>query len=137
VRENESAEANAALVRRLFDEVYNAGRLDVADEPSPRVREPQPTPPRGARTGGIKAAAGMQRRALPDQVTIDDLIAQGDRVAVRGRDIGTHTGEPYAGIEATGQRFEITWIDIFRVEDDKLVEAWLEIDVSFRRQLEA
>jgi predicted ester cyclase len=140
VTENDSAEANAALVRRLFDEVYNAGRYDVADE---LIAEAYVSHNRlhleVLGPEGIKAAARMQRRAFPDQVTIiDDLIAQGDRVAVRGRDVGTHTGEPFAGIEATGKRFEITWIDIFRVEDDRLVEAWLEIDVGdFRRQLEA
>lgn len=86
---------------------------------------------------GIKATARAQRAAFPDQETIiDELIAEGDKVVVRGRDRGTHTGTAFAGIEARGRRFEITWINIFRVEGGKLREAWLEIDVEgFRRQL--
>jgi len=80
---------------------------------------------------GIKAAARAQRAAFPDQETIiDEMIVEGDLVAVRARDRGTHTGAPFAGIEPRGNRFEITWIDIFRVRDGKLREAWLEINVA-------
>jgi predicted ester cyclase len=134
-----SEAANAAIVRRLFDEVYNAGRYDVADEliaegyVSHNKLDLEVLGPEG-----IKAAARTQRAAFPDQVTIiEDVIAQGDKVVVRGRDVGTHSGEPFAGLEASGNRFEVTWIDIFRVEDGKLAEAWLEIDgTDLRRQLE-
>jgi predicted ester cyclase len=64
------------------------------------------------------------------------MVAEGDKVVVRGRDRGTHSGAPFAGIEPRGNRFEVTWIDIFRVEDGTLREAWLEINVAaFRSQL--
>jgi steroid delta-isomerase-like uncharacterized protein len=133
-----NADANKALVRRLFDEVYNQGRVEAADELiaqgyiSHNRLELEVLGPEG-----IKHAARTQRAAFPDQVSvIEDLIAEGDKVVVRGRDAGTHSGGPFMGIPASGRRFEITWIDIFRVEDGKLAEAWLEIDTEeFRRQL--
>lgn len=131
-------EANKALVARFLDEVYNRGRLEVADE----LVADDYTSHNGLGIEvlgpeGIKAAARAQREAFPDQETIvEDLIAEGDHVVVRGRDRGTHTGAPFAGIEASGNPFEITWIDIFRVREGKLREAWLEIDTAaFRRQL--
>jgi steroid delta-isomerase-like uncharacterized protein len=85
---------------------------------------------------GIKAAAVAQRTAFPDLHTvIDDMVAEDNMVVVRGHDTGTHVGT-FLGLPGTGRRFHVTWIDIFRVEDGKLAEAWLEIDVgAFRRQL--
>ena len=129
---------NKRLVARFLDEVYNRGNLAVADElvthdyTSHNQLEIEVLGPEG-----IKAAARAQRAAFPDQETIiDEIIAEGDLVAVRARDRGTHSGAAFAGIEPRGNRFEITWIDIFRVRDGKLREAWLEINVAeFRRQL--
>jgi steroid delta-isomerase-like uncharacterized protein len=131
--------ANKSLVSRFLDEVYNKGNYDFADtavaadyishnELSIEVLGPD----------GIKRAALAQRTAFPDLVTsIDDLIAEGDKVVVRGHDTGTHQG-PFMGIPPRGNRFTITWIDIFRIQDGKLAEAWLETNVaSFRRQLGA
>jgi steroid delta-isomerase-like uncharacterized protein len=131
--------ANKSLVSRFLDEVYNKGNYDFADaavatdyishnELSIEVLGPD----------GIKRAALAQRTAFPDLVTsIDDLIAEGDKVVVRGHDTGTHQG-PFMGIPPSGKRFTITWIDIFRIQDGKLAEAWLETNVaSFRRQLGA
>jgi predicted ester cyclase len=133
-----SAEDNKRLVRRLFHEVYNRGLYEVADELiadayvshnklSLEVLGP----------AGIKRAAKMQREAFPDQVSVlEDVIAEGDRLVVRGRDTGTHTGTSFMGIPPSGRRFEVTWIDIFRVANGRLVEAWLEMDTEdFRRQL--
>jgi predicted ester cyclase len=133
-----TASENKALVARFLDEVYNRGNLDVADElvaddyTSHNRLEIEVMGPEG-----IKATARAQRAAFPDQESIlDALIAEDDLVVVRGRDRGTHTGAPFAGIEPTGRYFEITWIDIFRVEGGKLREAWLEIDTAaFRAQL--
>jgi predicted ester cyclase len=132
-----STSQNKALVTRFLDEVYNKGNLDVADELvtanylshnelNLEVLGPE----------GIKSAAIMQRSAFPDLVTtIDDLIAEGDKVVVRGHDEGTHQGE-FMGLPPSGARFMITWIDIFRIKEGKLVEAWLETNVdSFKRQL--
>jgi steroid delta-isomerase-like uncharacterized protein len=132
-----STEANKALVRRMFEEIYNQGRYEIADELFAEnyvshnglgmtVMGP----------GGIKQVAAMQRAAFPDQhSSIEDLIAEGDKVVVRGVDRLTHQGK-FLGYPPTGKTFDITWIDIFRVENGKLAEAWLEIDMeNFRKQL--
>jgi steroid delta-isomerase-like uncharacterized protein len=132
-----STARNKALVSRFLDEVYNKGNLDVADELvaadylSHNELDFEVLGPRG-----IKDAAIKQRSAFPDLVTtIDDLIAEGDKVVVRGHDEGTHRGE-FMGLPPSGARFKITWIDIFRVNEGKLAEAWLETNVeSFKRQL--
>ena len=128
---------NNALVRRSLDEVYNRGNLQIADELvaadyvshnelNIEVLGPQ----------GIQNAAVTQRSAFPDLVTtVDDLIAEDDKVVVRGHDQGTHMGE-FMGLAPTGKRFTITWIDIFRIQDGRLVEAWLETNVeSFKKRL--
>jgi predicted ester cyclase len=131
-------EENKALVRRFLDEVYNRGHLDVADAlVAPGYVSHNKLGIEVLGPSGIKAAAREQRAAFPDQESlVDDLIAEGDLVVVRGRDRGTHSGTPFAGIPARGHPFEVSWIDIFRVEGGKLSEAWLEMDVEwFRRQL--
>jgi len=132
-----STEQNKSLVKRFLDEVYNKGNYDVAyelvapdyvshNELNVEVLGPE----------GIKRTAQLQRRAFPDLLTsIDDLIAEDDKVVVRGHDEGTHLGT-FMGLSATGRRFAITWIDIFRIHNGRLVEAWLETNVeSFRKQL--
>jgi predicted ester cyclase len=125
-----------ALIRRFFDEVNNRGNLAVADEVVADASRSHNGP--GIEVlgpAGAKAVANAQRAAFPDQdSTINDLILEGDKVVVRGHDIGTHVGT-FMGPPGTGRHFHITWIDIFRVENGKLAEAWLEIDVgAFRRQ---
>jgi predicted ester cyclase len=131
-------DANKALVVRFLDEVYNMSNLAVADElVAPDYTSHNQLAIEVLGPEGIKKAAREQRAAFPDQESlIDDVIAEGDKVVVRGRDRGTHSGAPFVGVAASGRRFEITWIDIFRVEDGQLREAWLEIDTGrFRRQL--
>ena len=130
-------EQNKQLVSRFFEEVYNKGNYAFADSVVAadykshnrlgfEVLGPE----------GIKKAARAQRDAFPDQRSeILDLVAEGDKVVVRGRDTGTFTA-PFMGIEPSGRRIDITWIDIFRIENGKLKEAWLEIDAGeFKRQL--
>lgn len=130
-------EANKALVRRFLDEVYNRGNFAVADE----VIAAKYTSHNGLGIDvlgpeGIKATAMAQREAFPDlRSEVVQLVAEGDYVVVRGQDTGTHLG-PFMGLQPSGRRFRVTWIDIFRIENGQLQEAWLEIDVgAFRRQL--
>jgi predicted ester cyclase len=135
-----SVEENKVLLRRFFEEIYNKGNLAVADELvaegyiSHNELDIQVLGPQG-----IKRAATLQRDAFPKlHTTIEDLIAEWDKVVVRGKDTGTHTGTEFVGIPAKGRRFALTWIDIFGIEDGKLLEAWLETNVeSFKRQLGA
>ena len=78
------------------------------------------------------------RTAFPDlRFTIDDQIAEGDKVCVRYRVQATHT-EPFQGIPATGKRIAYSGILIYRVEGNKVAEQWTEFDLlGFLRQLGA
>jgi steroid delta-isomerase-like uncharacterized protein len=126
-----SAEENKAAVRREVEELYNhTGNLDVADEIfSPDYVSYEPT---SGETRGIEGArqfAATFREAFPDlQCTIDDMVAEGDKVVMRFRGSGTHQGETEAFGPATGKRMEMTGITIKRLSEGKIVEAWTNFD---------
>ena len=119
-------EANKAIIRRLIEEVLNQGRLDVinvlfaADFVDRSTAEQTPGPE------GVKQFVSAVRVGFPDLlVSIDDLLAEGDKVVIRTTWQGTHQGI-YAGREPTGKRVRRTMIQIFRLADGKLVEEWNE-----------
>jgi predicted ester cyclase len=87
--------------------------------------------------GFERVIAGL-RRGVPDiRFTLEDLVADGDRVAVRWSWRGTHRG-PFAGFEPTGKTLENKAIAIYRVENGKIVQAWLESDrLGFLQQVGA
>lgn len=67
--------------------------------------------------------------AFPDLThKVETQIAEGDRVATRGRIVGTHKGE-FQGIPATGKKIDISFIEIHRIEDGKIAEEWPQMDV--------
>jgi steroid delta-isomerase-like uncharacterized protein len=73
---------------------------------------------------GIKQFYATLRAAFPDiHFTIEDQIAEGDRVVTRWTARATHTGE-YQGIPPTGKQFSLTGIDIDRIANGKVVECW-------------
>jgi predicted ester cyclase len=75
-----------------------------------------------------KRAASDYRQAFPDlRVSVEDLIAEGDRVAARLRVRGTHLGE-LDGIAPTGRRVDCTGIVISRIEEGKIAEDWANFD---------
>src|SRR5690606_15339076 len=105
-------EANKALVRRLFAEVFDRGDLDAADR---LVREDyvQNNPTVAPGRAGLKAFVADLRRAFPDiRLEVADLIAEGDRVVARVVGRGTHLGE-FQGLAPTGRTFCASSIDIF------------------------
>jgi len=137
VSQSTTEETNANLVRYFFEEVYNKGNFAVADSLiAEKYTSHNKLNIEVIGPDGIKQAAAAQRSAFSNWKTVlDDVVAQGDKVVVRGHDEGNFTSD-YMGIEATGNHFYITWIDIFRIENGKLAEAWLEIDTQdFRKQL--
>src|SRR5262245_20747143 len=124
------SEANKALVRRLYEEVYNQENLDVVDElcaPNfishmPYVSQPTPGP------AGWKQAIVQWHRAFPDtHQTLETMIAEGDTVAVRWTFRGTHRGT-FLGIAPTGRQMTTTGISCFRLANGKIVEEWIEWD---------
>lgn len=76
------------------------------------------------------------REAFPDlRTTIEDVIVEGDRAVVRGTDRGTPSAD-FMGHPATGREVVSTWIEIFRLQDGKAVEGWVEADLRrFEQQL--
>jgi predicted ester cyclase len=74
----------------------------------------------------------MVRAALPDVTATPDMdliVAEGDKVVVRGTIAGTHTGVDFFGVPASGKRLAWTGIDVSRVVDGKIVERWLNADI--------
>ena len=134
-----SAEENKAVVRREVEELYNhTGNLDAADEIfAPDYVSYEPT---SGETRGIEGArqfAATFREAFPDlECTIEDMIAEGDKVVMRFRGGGTHQGDTEAFGPATGKRMEMTGITIKRLSGGKIVEAWTNFDaLGMMRQL--
>lgn len=123
------SEENKALVRRVYEQVWNNKDLDALDElfaPDIVNHEAPPGLPPGIE--GSKAYLGMFMSAFPDtQMTIEDQIAEGDKVLTRWTATGTHTGE-LMGIPATGKQVTVTGLDLSRIAGGKVVEAWGQFD---------
>jgi steroid delta-isomerase-like uncharacterized protein len=135
-----STEANKALARQLIEEVFNQGNVSLVDElVAPGFIEHEEMPP-GTPTGsdGNKAATAMLRSAFPDfKATIEDMVAEGDKVALRLTWSGTHEGE-FMGLPPTGKRFSIPVFDILRMDGGKIVEHWGQMDrMAMMQQLGA
>ena len=125
-----STEQNKASVRRLMEEVFNRGKTSLVDELfAPDFVEHEELPP-GIPPGreAVKQLPAIFRSAFPDfKVTIDDVIAEGDKVAVRSTWSGTHKGE-FMGIAPTGKSVSFGVFDIIRIAGGKFVEHWGQMD---------
>ena len=114
------------LIQRLFNEGFNDGKLAVVDELFHPDFVDRSTPDQLPGIQGVKDYILMVRTGFPDIfITIDDLIAEGDRVVVRTTWRGTHLGE-YEGMMPTGKRVTRTMIQIFRIVNGRLYEEWVE-----------
>lgn len=124
-----STEANKSLVRRGFEQGMNKRNLNVFDEilaPS-YVNHDMPTPQPGP--AGMKQVLAMFTGAFPDmQITISAVLGEGDAVATRGSWKGTHRGE-FMGIPATGKAVDVKFMDMWRFENGKAVENWVQMDM--------
>ena len=125
-----STEQNKALVRRMVEEVFNRGNTRQVDEfLAVDFVEHEVLPP-GVAPGreGVKQLAAMIRSAFPDfKATIDDLIAEGDKVVLRMTWRGTHKGA-FMGVPPTGKSVAFGVFDIIRIADGKFVEHWGQMD---------
>ncbi len=123
------SEENKVLIRRFFEEVWNEKNLDAIDELIAAEQIDHSLPP-GLPAGreGAKTFIGMYLNAFPDtKMTIEDVVAEGDKVVTRWIATGTHTGE-LMGIPATGKQVTVTGLDINRYSDGKSVEHWGQFD---------
>ena len=115
-----SIEENKKLVRRYCEEVADQGNLDLIDEffaPDPSYGPDY--------LENFKRKRAESRAALSDiSFDIEDMIAEEDKVVVRGTARAIHDRGEWLGMAPTGNRLKETVIDIFRVEKGKIVELW-------------
>ena len=118
-------DANKALIRRIFEEVIPAGDpTAMRDLVAPDFLDHDPLPGQPAGAEGAEYVVSTMHTAHPDlQFTIDDLVAEADRVTIRWTLRGTNTG-PMLGRPPSGQPVELAAIVIFRIADGRLAERW-------------
>ena len=128
-----SAEENKAIIREHLDVLFNQHRVDRTDETvAPDYIDHRPLPGQAPGLEGAKQKWAMYIAALPDlRVTIEEMVAEGDKVAVRWMAEGTHRGELF-GIPPTGKYIQGEGISIYRLADGKIAEQreqsdWLEL----------
>lgn len=130
-------EENKGTVRRIVEDLFNTGDTGIADEvfvvdyvdrtaSHPGMRGPD----------NVKRFIGEWRTAFPDtRSVVDDIVAEGDRVAARWTTRATHRGE-FMGVAPTGRRVVVGWFGMFRLSGGKVVESWDTFDVlEMTRQL--
>jgi steroid delta-isomerase-like uncharacterized protein len=120
-----STEDNKALIRRFYDEVFNKKNRAAIDEFFAPDHVDHTLPPGlPVDTEGTKQAIAMTLSGFPDlRVTIEDMIAEGDKVVIRFTTHGTQQGT-LGGIPPTGKQVAVSTIEITRIEGGKIVEDW-------------
>ena len=118
-------EANKALIRRVFEEVIPAGDpASMRELMDPDFLDHDPLPGQPAGGAGGEYVVSTMHTAHPDlRFTIDDLVAEADRVTIRWTLRGTNTG-PLLGRPPTGQPVELAAIVIFRIAAGRIAERW-------------
>lgn len=114
---------NESIYRRIIEEGFNHGRLEIADE---LIAVGAVEHQRGSADGpeGLKRTIKILRSAFPDfTITISELVAVGDKVWVMQKGGGTNLGS-FAGQPPTGRKAFIDVIDVCRFENGKVVEHW-------------
>jgi predicted ester cyclase len=129
---------NKELVRSFIQDLFtdgDAGAVERYLDPS-FVNHDLPFPGASRRRDGMQLAADMFRRACPDwHSDVEQLVAEGDLVVERFTASGTHRGE-LMGVPPTEQTIVLTGIQVFRVEGDRIVERWGQLDqMGLARQL--
>lgn len=113
---------------RLYELVNTGDVAAIGDLVASAYVEHDPLPGQGEGREGVIDRFSILVEALAPHFTIEDVVAESDRVVVRWTNQGTHVGE-FAGIPATGGTFTIAGIDIYRVDDDGLLaEHWHVVD---------
>ena len=124
-----SAKENKDLIRRYFVAIDRPNPSpDILDEfLDPEIVAHDPVPGFSGDLGGLKKLFTMFQRSTPGYHTVDDLIAEGDKVAGRVTGYGTHEGE-LLGIPRTGKEIRMSGLVIWRIKNRKIVETWVQND---------
>lgn len=123
-----TAQENEAVAHRWHMDLFQAGKLEAADEilASNFIAHVN-----GQEVPGVEGARQLAtaiRSAFSDiRITHHDAIVAGDRVAIRWTVDGTHSGD-YMGVAPTGRHIRIEGIELFHLRDGKLAEAWIDFD---------
>ncbi|HEX9422483.1 MAG TPA: ester cyclase [Pyrinomonadaceae bacterium] len=132
MQEQSTLEENKALLRRWFDEVWNQGHAEAIDEMfaadgvAHGLSDDAEKPLKGP--GNFKPFHDVFRGAFPNiEVVVEDMIAEGDKVAARCSVRGKHVGD-HLGVAASNAPVDFTGIAIVRIKDGKIVEAWNNFD---------
>jgi steroid delta-isomerase-like uncharacterized protein len=132
-----SVDENKALARRAWDEIFNQRNLDFFDAVSVADAIWHEPEREYQGTEELKQVSAGFLEAFPDlNVTVEDVLAEGEQVAVRWTQRGTHQGEMERLGPPTGRSFELEGITIHRFEGDKIAETWERYDnLSLLQQL--
>jgi steroid delta-isomerase-like uncharacterized protein len=119
---------NKAVARRVFDEIFNQGKFEVADE----IYAPDFVNHGYKRNVSLQvdqAAVHQEKAAFPDlKMSVEVMVAEGDLVTILWTFRGTHTAGGYGGLPATGTPIEMRGITIWRIVDGKIREEWSSFD---------
>ena len=133
-----TTEENAAAARRWYDEALNGRQLDVLDKILwPNAVHHAGLFPDALGTEAVKGSLAPLSAAFPDvQFTVDDVLAEGDRVLVRWTGKGTHTGTPFLGVATSGKPVEWSGMNAFRFQCGRIIEGWSEANgLALLRQI--
>jgi steroid delta-isomerase-like uncharacterized protein len=120
-----------AVIQHLFDELYNNKRLEtITDIVAPDFKDRTPFHGMDDGINGLEYFIQSVTSAFPDnQLTIEQMLVDGDKVAVRWTSHNTHTGSPFLNVPASGNAITVTGTTIYRVENGKVVEMWHNEDL--------
>lgn len=125
-----SEKANITIVRKFFEVGPSKGDLAAADailHSEFSLHTPLPTP--GPGIEAMNNVITTCRAAFHGlQVTVDDIMAEGDKVTARFTARGVHKGE-FMGLPPTGKAITMTGIEIFRIKEGKITELWGEANL--------
>ena len=124
-----STEDNKALVRRFYDEVFNNKNMAGVDAfVAPNVIDHSLPPGAPGEIEGVRQTITMFLTAFPDlNLTLEDIIAEGDKVVVRWTMRGTHQGASL-GMPPTGKQFTLPGISLLRLDGGMAAETWVSYD---------
>ncbi len=124
------AEESKAIVRRAYEEAYSRGDLTAAAQyyTDDYVRHDPATPNLGTGLEAVRQVVTNYRTAFPDlQLTIEDLLAEGEKVVTRWTVRGTHRGD-LQGAAPTGKQVVTPGISISRIVEGRIAEEWVHWD---------
>lgn len=127
---NRTIEANKELVRRILMEILDEGHVELVDDlfTTDFIGHAPPSPGELHGPEGFKGLVTAFRTGFPDLLHPEiDFVAEGDTVVARLTGTGTHEGG-FMGIEPTGNTMEVTAMEMYRIEDGKIAETWLNVD---------